>query len=72
MSQTQIAPISAAKHYATSSEFWEGRAKVLQHHLDEANDMAAKLRTIITNGSPEELADAKAKMLAAETPAATE
>lgn len=68
MTQTQISPISAAAHYATSATFWEGQAKVLRHNLDDANDVIAKLRAIITHGSPDELAEAKAGLLAAAQP----
>lgn len=70
MSQTQVSAISATKHYAAGAAFWEGHAKLLQHNLDDANDLVAKLRAIITHGSPEELAEAKAGLLAAAQPAA--
>lgn len=40
---TQISPISAAQHYATSTQFWEQHAKLLQHKLDEANARIVEL-----------------------------
>ncbi|KKC39496.1 hypothetical protein WH87_04675 [Devosia epidermidihirudinis] len=39
----QISPISAAQHYATSAQFWEGQAKALRHELDEATARIADL-----------------------------
>ena len=42
MSQTQISPLSAAQHYKAAADFWESRAKLLQHLLDEAEARAAK------------------------------
>lgn len=40
---TQISPISAAQHYATSARFWEDQAKLLRHELDEANARIVEL-----------------------------
>lgn len=40
---TQISPISAAQHYATSARFWEDQAKLLRHELDEANARVVEL-----------------------------
>lgn len=41
--QMQISPLSAAKHYAASSGFWEQHAKMLQHQLDEATGRVTEL-----------------------------
>lgn len=40
---TQISPISAAQHYATSARFWEDQAKLLRHELDTANARIVEL-----------------------------
>lgn len=63
MTQTQISPISAAEHYATSATFWEGQAKLLRHSLDDANDLVSKLQAVIAHGTPEQLAAARTQLL---------
>lgn len=44
---TQISPISAAQHYATSAAFWEQQAKLLQHQLDEERARAIELERLL-------------------------
>jgi hypothetical protein len=66
VSQTQISPVSAAQHYATAAEFWEGQAKLLRHQLDTANSAASALRRLVAHGSQEDIAEAKAKLIEAD------
>lgn len=42
-----IAPLSAAKHYAAGSDFWENRAKALQSQLDEALERIGELEALV-------------------------
>lgn len=48
----KISPLSAASHYAASAAFWEDRAKMLQHQLDQALELIEELEKVAAPPDP--------------------
>jgi hypothetical protein len=48
----KISPLSAASHYAASAAFWEDRAKMLQHQLDQALVLIDELEKVAPPADP--------------------